>query len=126
MAPSAIKELLRRLALIIFGVLAGLLGFVSFGTGLMIMVMSFAEITDRAATFLMALFMFALGEVFLAFGVSTLLFGLRCIIGPRRWIDSTVSSKWVRAAWIAILLPFLWIPIAVIVLIAKLILSMFG
>ena len=89
-------ELLWRLALAIFGVLAGLLGLIAIATSFLLMTLDLYEGDKTSGAIVMGLFKFVICEILLMFGVTAVLVGLRYVVGRRAWIVRILDYTWKR------------------------------
>jgi len=116
-------RILYRIALLVFGLFSSILGLISIIVSLITMIFSCSDITDPAERIFMAIWIFVLGELFLAFGISASLVGLRCVCGPKNWIVKTIDYTWSKAVKIAMILPFFGFGLAAIAWVVKFIIS---
>jgi len=86
-------ELLQRLALAVFGVLAGL---IAIATSFLLMTLTLHEGDSTTGAIGMGLFKFVICEILLMFGVTAVLVGLRYVVGRRAWIVRILDYTWKR------------------------------
>jgi hypothetical protein len=102
---------MRKIAIIIFGLFSSLVGLISILTAITLMIMSVtgnvSKTGDTVADIYIAVSTFIFSELFLAFGIATFLFGLRCFLGRRDWITKTIDYTWNKAMRFALILPML-------------------
>jgi len=77
-------ELVKRIALLIFGFLSGLLGILSIIVSIVMMTVSVSDINDPAGHIYMTVCKFIIGKLLLAFGIAASLLGLRWLLRPQK------------------------------------------
>jgi hypothetical protein len=126
--PACVRSvsvgIIKRISLLLFGSLSGLLGFISIVMSLVItigaMVKGFSDIDDLVARIYLFIWMSVISELFLAFGIAASLLGLRCVFGPRGWVVRIIDYFWSKAVKLALILPLIGLGFAAIAAIAKL------
>jgi hypothetical protein len=112
--------IIKRILLILFGLLSGLFGFLSL---LLVFVFATGELFGKRESpddfgtglrIFMIVWIFIVCEVFLAFGITALLFALRCIFGPRAWLIRIINFCWSRAMKFALIMPLFGIASGII------------
>jgi len=108
-------RIIKRISLLLFGFLSGLIGLVAIPVSIALMATSYSNIDDLSGRIFMAIWKFVICEVFLAFGVAASLLGLRCIFGPKDWIMRVIDYSWSKAVKFALILPFIGFGFVVII-----------
>ena len=80
-----------------------------------------SDISHAGARIMFEIFIIIIGEIFLAFGIAVWLLGIRCIFGPRGWINRMIDLTWKRSMRFALVLGRLLIPLNLILLLLKLV-----
>lgn len=107
--------IIKRILLLLFGFLSGMVGFISVVVSVALMTVSFSEIDDLKGRVFLTIWIFIICEVLLAFGIATSLLGLRCVFGPRDWIIKVIDYFWGKTIQLALILPFLAFGFAAII-----------
>jgi hypothetical protein len=106
--------IVKRISLLIFGFISGMLGFISILVSIALVAASISEIEDFSGRIFMAIFLFVVCEVLLAFGIAASLLGLRCVLGPKGWILRIINYSWSKAVKFGLILPILGLGFAAI------------
>jgi hypothetical protein len=111
--------IIKRIGLLLFGVLSGMVGLISIIVSIFFMVGCFllpdrdgGELSKRI--FMVGL-MFVASELLLAFGITASLLGLRYILGRRDWIIRIINHFWSKAIRICVAMPLMvWGGLAIV------------
>lgn len=107
-------RIIKRILLSLIGIFLWIVGCIFMVISIPLMVSSFSGIDNISEQIFLAIWMFVISEVLLAFGITSLLMGLRCVFGPRQWIIKTIDYFWARAVKFAMIMPWLGIGFALI------------
>jgi hypothetical protein len=113
--------LIRRIVLLPLGLIAIVLAVLSLIVAVALMFMGFSQIGDPESRFVLMVFTFFFVEIFLAFGVAAGLVGLRCMLGPRKWILRAVECAWKRAVSFTLIWGYVLIALGVIHLLLRMV-----
>jgi len=117
-------EITTRILLLLAGLFLSLLGFLSIVCAITMVAISISgmtsDINHTGGRILFEIFIFIIGEIFLAFGIAVWLLGLRCIFGSRGWIDKAINFTWKRSMRFTFIMGYLWIPFVLILLLVRL------
>jgi hypothetical protein len=111
--------IIKRISLILFGLLSGLIGFIAIFTSVTFIIGSFFfgsfdDMDNIGGRLMITLWASFICELFLAFGITASLLGLRCVLSPKDWITRISNYFWSKAVMLALVLPFIiWIFLAI-------------
>lgn len=104
---SRFLKIAKRISLISFGLLSCLVGFASALVAIALTVASLPDIDSTGRRIFMAVQLFIITEMFLAFGITAFLLGLKYIFGPKRWTSILMDVLWKKAMKFALAIPVL-------------------
>ena len=114
----------KKFLSILTGLFLSLLGFMSIICAICMVVISLtgrmSDTSHPSGRIFFEIFVIIVGEIFLAFGIAVWLRGLRCIFGPRGWINKAIDFTWKRTMRFALILGGFLIPLNLILLLLKL------
>lgn len=117
-------EITTRILLLLAGLFLSMLGVLSVVCAIAMVAISVSgmtsDINHTGGRILFEIFIFIIGEIFLAFGVAAWLLGLRCIFGSRGWIDKVINFTWKRSMRFTFVMGYLLIPLILILLFVRL------
>jgi hypothetical protein len=113
----------RRLAMILFGALCCFTGFISIIVSIGLLFANYSEIDPIGGRVFMIIFAFVVCEIFVAFGITAILLGLRYVCNRNEWFVSSINRCWGKAVKYGMILPFLAIALAAILQFIKLLMS---
>ena len=91
---------IRSLGSFACGILAGFVGLVAIAVSIALMIASIfhpPKLNDWSVRIFLGIYIFLICEMLLAFGVTAILYGIRCIIGSKNWIESATNYTWTRS-----------------------------
>ena len=115
--------IIKRILIIFFGLLSGLVGFLSLLVSIALAAASFSETGPVIGRLYLTFWAVLICEIMLAFGVAASLVSLRCIFGPKDWIRKMIDYSWGKAMKIALILPVISLASVLIYWLIKLFIS---
>ncbi len=112
---KAIIAFVRRLSFALFGVLCSSLGLVSLLLGVALMFARDDKPGTASDAFTFILVKLIYSEIFIAFGITAVLIGLRYIFNRTGWFASTINKYWPKAMKYAMLAPAVVIVLGIVI-----------
>ena len=84
----------RRILLILFGLVSGLLGFTSLLVSITLTLSHLTGTGHRHDDISLTIVSFVFSEVLLAFGIAASFVSLKWVLGPKQWIQRTIDASW--------------------------------
>ncbi len=92
----------KRILLILFGLVSGLFGFISLFVSIGLMLSH-----DRHDDIRSTILFFVYSELFLGFGIAASFLSLKWVLGPKQWIQRTIDISWRKSMKYGLALPFI-------------------
>jgi hypothetical protein len=100
-------KIVRRILLILFGFVSGLIGFTSLLVSVTLTLSHLMGTGDRHDDVRLTVLLFVYSELFLAFGIAASCLSLKCLLGPKRWVQRTIDVSWRKSMRYGLALPFI-------------------
>ena len=108
-------KIIKRISQVSFGIICCLLGSFSIFSSIMCSFLDTSEIDHPFGSAYVKAKLFAVSEMFMAFGVVAVLLGLRTMLNKKEWFVNLINQKWKRTLKYAMLMPWIGFLAAAIV-----------